>query len=131
MLKFGRQCVATGNWQARLPWLLEDVHKKFAGEALDRSESEYKAYWKWPATWRDMELLYEAAMAGQPDSATVQSGYVSAAYDAEQWKLAGELLAMLGDKVDVHAIGGPDRLEAIKREVAKHVRPESPEFKDN
>lgn len=131
MLKFGRQCVATRNWQARLPWLLEDAHQKLAKRAFDQSETEYKAYWKWPATWRDMELFYEAAMAAQPDSATVQSGYASAAYDAEQWKLLCELLAMLGDKVDVHAIGGSDRLEAIRREVAEQVQQAKPEYKDN
>ena len=124
MRVFGRECLATGNWDAGLPWLLKDAHDKFAMERFDRSLEEHDAYWRRPDVWDDLQQLYEAALAARPDSTKIRSGYANAAFDAGRWKLADDLLTALGNKADMHALGGGEHYAFVRRVAAERARQE-------
>lgn len=117
MLEFGRQCLATGNWPARLPFILLNAHTRLA-----RYEKTPLDYWKRPAVWADVRSLYQACLAADPDSVFDQSGYALYAYRAEQWKLADELFRKLGGKPNLRAMDcTPAQYEEMRRTAAANA----------
>lgn len=125
MRVFGRDCVASGNWGAGLPWLLSEMHHQFALERLDSSEQECNDYWKRPDVFDDLQQLFEAALAAQPASVKFRSAYASVAFRAGRWKLADELFTALGDEVDLHALEAPrSRYESMRKDAAQRARQE-------
>ena len=99
MLEFGHQCLATANWSARLPFILLEAHSRLA-----TYEPVPIEYWRKPEVWADVQQLYQAALAADPDSTYDRSGYALYAYRAEQWKLADALFKGLGDEPDLNAM---------------------------
>ena len=99
VVAFGHECLATANWSARLPFILLGGHTKLAKETDAPME-----YWKRPEVWADIQKLYAACLAANPNSTYDLSGYALYAYRAEQWKLADELFRKLGDKPNLRAM---------------------------
>jgi Domain of unknown function (DUF4034) len=98
-LAFGRQCLATANWSSRIPFVVLTAHIDLA-EISDAPER----YWTRAEVWADIRQLYDGFLAGNPNSIYDLSGYALYAYRAEQWKLASELFAALGDKPDLREL---------------------------
>jgi hypothetical protein len=99
VLAFGRQCLATANWASRIPFVVLTAHIDLA-ELRDAPTQ----YWTGAEVWADIQQLYSGFLAGNPKSMYDLSGYALYAYRAEQWKLANELFATLGDKPDLYAL---------------------------
>lgn len=99
LMEFAHQCVATGNWKSRIPFVLISAHSDLAGASRQSND-----YWKQPEVWNEVEKFYMAAFAHNPDSPYDRSYYALIAYRAEKWKLADELFSVLGDKPDLIAL---------------------------
>jgi hypothetical protein len=66
--------------------------------------------------WADVEKLYTACLAANPDSVFDRSSYAFNAYRAEKWKLAAELFARLGDKPNLRAMNcSMEKYEQMRR----------------
>jgi hypothetical protein len=100
VLEFGRQCLATRNWQSRIPFILLCAHEELATHQGEKPQQ----YWSRSSFWDDMQALYGACLAANPDSIFDRSGYALQAYRAEKWKLANELFEELGDSPDLKAL---------------------------
>jgi hypothetical protein len=99
VLAFGRQCLATANWASRIPFVVLTAHIDLA----EMSDAPIR-YWTGAEVWADVQQLYGGFLAGNPNSVYDLSGYALYACRAEQWKLANELFAVLGDKPDLRAL---------------------------
>jgi hypothetical protein len=110
-LAFGRKCLDTANWRSRIPFVLLNAHTDLANLSDNQQE-----YWKRPDVWADVEKLYTACLAANPDSVFDRSGYAFNAYRAEKWKLAAELFARLGDKPNLRAMNcSMEKYEQMRR----------------
>jgi hypothetical protein len=99
LLEFAHQCFHTRNWESRIPFVLISAHSDLADVG-----GEPNNYWKRPEVWNDVEQLYTAYLAWNPNSSFDRSHYALKAFRAEKWKLANELFVALGDKPDLNAM---------------------------
>lgn len=114
MLAFGRELVAAGNWEARLPFQLIDAHWTLAGYG-DRREEHYKD----PAVWKDIQSVYEPYLRKVPASAWDRSYYAKYACYAGRWAEAKAQFDRLGDSVLVAAFGDKAELDRLRGEAAE------------
>lgn len=96
VMNFAHQCVATGNWKSRIPFVLVSAHADLA--YLSDSPNEY---WKRPEVWNDIEKFYAACFAWNPNSSYDRSHYAMTAIRAQKWKVADEQFTALGDNVNL------------------------------
>jgi hypothetical protein len=114
VLGFGHQCLATSNWQSRIPFILLFAHTELA-----RQSDRPRQYWTRSDVWADVQKLYGACLAANPNSIFDRSGYALNAYRAEKWKLASELFTALSDKPDLRALDcSMEEYEQMRRTAA-------------
>lgn len=112
MLGFGRELLAGGNWDARLPFKLIDAHLTLAGY----EDKEDNTYYKNPAVWKDVQAVYVPCLKRRPKSAIDRSWYAKLACWCGQYGEAKEQFAILGDQVDVGAFKDREEMEKLKAE---------------
>lgn len=115
MLKFARELVAGGNWDARLPFELVVAHYTLAGYTENR-EDYYK---KNPAVWKDLQSVYEPYLKRRPDSVFDHSFYARYACWCGQWKVAKEQFDLLGDRVLLKPFKDRAEMERLRAEAAE------------
>jgi hypothetical protein len=108
-LAFGRDLVQGGNWEARLPFQLIDVHAKLA-----RASNNAGKYYKDPLVWADIKSVYEPYLARKPDAAHDRSWYAKLACWSDQLEVARAQFDTLGDKVDVSVFASREEMERLK-----------------
>lgn len=92
MLAFGRACVKTGNWEARLPFILVEAH-----ERLSAIVTAAEAYDARPYVWQDIQAVYGPYLALHPTSQYDRSNYARLAGFCQQHGEALRLFDELGD----------------------------------
>jgi len=115
MLTFGRELLAGGNWEARLPFKLVDAHLTLSGY-----QKEGKAeYFTDETVWKDIEAVYERYLARYPDSVWDRSFYAKLASKCGRWTEAKSQFDKLGDKVMVGAFADRAEMDRFKAEAAE------------
>jgi hypothetical protein len=114
MLAFGRELVAAGNWEARLPFQLVDAHWALAAYGEKREE-----HYKDPAVWKDLQSVYEPYLKRHPDSAWDRSFYAKYACYSGRWAEAKLQFDRLGDGVLVGAFTDKAEMERLRAEAAE------------
>jgi len=113
MLAFGRELLAAGNWEARLPFQLVDAHLALAGYA-DKKETYYKD----DRVWKDFQAVYEGYLKRHPDAIWDRTFYAKLACWCERWREAKALFDVLGDQAAVGAFESRAELDRFKSEAA-------------
>jgi hypothetical protein len=90
-IKFGRECLATQNWRAGIPYVLAIAHERYSGNGAKR-------YFADPAYWRDMEEVYEGCFLNYPNDLVHRNHYVYVALVTQHYATATRQIAILGDK---------------------------------
>ncbi len=98
MLKFGHECVATGNWHGQIPFALARVHLAIAEEAEDRA-----AYFKQPAVWQDVQAVFRPFFDLYPEEHYHRNLYARLACECGQWKVADEQFKIIGESPALEA----------------------------
>lgn len=99
MRQFGHELLVEGDWETSAPMHLIEIHRMISGDKKDA-----KHYLE-PEVWKELSMVYEAAVQVFPKEMMVKSGYCAAACQCEQWAVAKKLFDELGDKVEVKAFG--------------------------
>jgi hypothetical protein len=94
MLAFGRQCLATGNWEGALPFVLVDAHHRLSKYVPEDRRPEY---FKDPAVWEDFKAVFEPYLERFPDNSYARTAYLQAALRAGDLAVARRQVKLLGD----------------------------------
>jgi tetratricopeptide (TPR) repeat protein len=99
MLAFGRACLRTENWDARLPFILIEAHRRFSRNSFVQGmsaplEGEYLSR---PYVWSDVQAVYGPYLAGHPRSHYDKSCYARLAALGGHYPLANKLFDELGN----------------------------------
>ncbi len=113
MIEFGRQLLAGGNWEARLPFQLMDAHLTLAGYEKDKP-----AYYQREEVWKDVQAVYETYLARHPDSAQDRTWYAKLASYCGRHREANRQFEILGDKAVVSVFANRAELDRLKAEAA-------------
>ncbi len=113
-LAFGRECVATGNWKSRLPFILVDAH-------VLHTATEGEAYLTQDAAWQDIHNVYDSYLQRFPAAVTDRSYYAWIACRAGKWKEANSIFQQLGDEAVPEKFGGAANMEYFQRKAAKRA----------
>jgi len=114
MLEFGRECLKTGNYKARLPLVLADAH-----EAISVYQDNADAYFTQPGVWKDIQAAYEPYLKAFPKASFDRSKYVFLACRAQQWEAAHQQFGLLGEDVQLNVFGGRERYDQLRQEAAR------------
>lgn len=114
MVRFGRECLAGGNWRGQIPFTLVDAHFAVADESDDR-----KQYLSRPDVWRDLEEVYEQYLQFDPGAAWARSQYAKVAADCEKWAVAKREMDLLGDRPDPRVFGSMASYNYLRRKAAR------------
>lgn len=117
MLAFGRELLAGGNWDARLPFQLIDAHVTLAGY-----EKTPPDYYKKADVWKDVKSVYDGILAREPGSAHFRSWYAKLSCWCGEWAEAQRQFERLGAKVDVSVFKDRAELDKLKAEAAQKGR---------
>jgi len=117
MLNFGRELLAGGNWEARLPFKLVDAHLTLAGYAEDKQKKA--DYYKDEAVWKDVKAVYEGYLKHHPESNWDRTYYAKLACWCGHWNEAQVQFEKLGDKAMVGAFADRAEMDRLKAEAAE------------
>ncbi len=103
MLAFGRECLRTGNWEGRLPFVLAEAHQRLAGVEWSEPRRERpgnrrpdRSYFAQPRVWDDLRAVYEPYLAKHPDARYERSVYARMAALGGHYTEAVRLFKELG-----------------------------------
>ncbi len=131
-IKFGQECLATGKWDSRIPFLLLESHanlyesrwrelnqqsitEKDVDEAREQAQKEF--YQRVPAAWEDARMLYEGYLAHDPGAVVDRTRYARLALIAGHPEIAQKQLQILGDDVVTPVFGSGAELRAFREAV--------------
>jgi hypothetical protein len=117
MLGFGRELLAGGNWDARLPFKLVDAHLTLAGYADDKQKKA--DYYKDEAVWKDLRAVYEGYLKRHPESDWDRTFYAKLACWCGHWTEAKAQFDKLGEKAIVGAFADRAEMDRLKAEAAE------------
>jgi hypothetical protein len=121
MVAFGRECLATGNWRAGVPFVLVQAHRAVAAESPDP-----KRYFEHPDVWADLSAVYEGAVVNFPEDARRRSEYAKVACECGRWDVARAQFAALGDRAAADVFGGRTTLDYYRRKAERLGGPAEP-----
>ena len=118
VLAFGRECLATKNWKARVPFVLIQqghIHlaglpRNAAGDITGLWKENRLEYWKQPDVWPDVQAVYEGMLKEFPNNTFDRSMYAKLACWCEQWAVADRQFKLLGDRVSDIGVQVPQRV---------------------
>lgn len=112
MLSFGRECVASTNWNGSVPLALVEAHRDLAAYVKDPELK--KGYWKQPGVWIDIKSAYERFFDLNPKALNQRHGYALYAYRCEEWNTLRAQLKLLGE-VNYAYFGGKAEYDKMVR----------------
>jgi len=116
MIAFGRELLKEGNFAARLPFILMDVHDMLS----KRNDPEKReAYFRGEGVWDDVQAVFEGFLKQFPDATWQRSKYAYYAGLCGQWKVFAHQLKILGSDVNQRAFRNFQQFERFKLEAAK------------
>lgn len=113
MIAFGRELLAGGNFEARLPFQLVDAHWTLAGYGKTLED-----YFRNPDVWKDIQSVYEPFLKKYPDAAWERSFYARCASYSGRWVEAKAQFDRLGDRVTLGAFEDQAELDRLRAESA-------------
>ena len=114
VISFGRECLATENWRAGIPFILVTAHRMAAEQSADS-----KAYYERPEVWADLAAVYEGQLVNFPDDALRRSELANAAAQCGRWDVVRAQFDALGDRAVVGVFGGKSTMDYLKRKAAR------------
>jgi hypothetical protein len=114
MVAFGRELLAGGNWEARLPFQLIEAHWTLSSYGDKQGE-----YFKDPEVWKDIQSVYEPFLKKYPDSVWDRSYYAKYACYSGHWTEAKGQFDRLGEAVLVRAFKDKAELDRLRVEAAE------------
>jgi hypothetical protein len=119
-IEFGRACLASGNWQGRIPFVLVDAHLDIAYR--QRGDS----YLGQDEVWKDSSTVCENYLKRYPHSARDRSFYTTLACRAGKWEIANREFQRLGDDAVIERFGGRADYAYWKRKAIAATQPTRP-----
>jgi hypothetical protein len=113
MLAFGRELLAGGNWEARLPLELVSAHMTLAGY-----QEKPETYYQEEFVWKDMQAVYDRALKHNPDSTWDRSYYARMACYCGHWREAKALFDALGSRAESGAFADAAEFQRLKAQAA-------------
>ena len=123
MVSFGRQCAATGNWEAGLPMILVDAHR----DAAHYTEGGYSSRLKTiylrsdAAVWHDIDSVLSQAMERGPRSDFRKLRFAQLAAWSHHWAEADRLFREVGDLYDPRVYSTQKKENEDRAAAAAHV----------
>lgn len=110
-LAFARQCLRTGNYYGRLPYIAQTpVHDMAYADPADLAD-----YTGGPEVWPGVRMIYEGHLARYPTDQSVRAAYAALATIARKWDVATAQFAAVGDDPDPWTFGSLDKYRALKK----------------
>jgi hypothetical protein len=121
LLAFGREAFARQEWGSRASLELVEVHQWIA-----KGPPVKTGYMGRADVCADIKAVYDAFLTRYPDASTDRSRYVHRLMTCKAWSEADTQLRRLGDRASMTVFGGPDKLEADRAAIARHLAPAAP-----
>jgi hypothetical protein len=118
MLRFGRECLATQNWEGRLPIMLPHVHYTLATCYLD--EERRAAYYRQPQVWADIQAALQPLLGKNPDAFYHRTDYANWAVHCGQYAEANKQFELLGDGYS-RIIFSPEQYQAARDKIRANL----------
>ena len=93
-LEFGRQCLASGRFESRVPLMVIDAHASIAPPAPLFSDVP-NPYYARPDVWADVSTAYDGYLQQHPTAWRLRAWYAHYAYIGGKWKEAADLYQSL------------------------------------
>jgi hypothetical protein len=128
MLKFGRELLASGNWDAGLPLLLAEAHWTLACWENGNAAFPDPAYFRRnaAAVWPDVKAVYDPYLAKVPGSRFHRTRYALVAAWCGRWAEAEAQFKILGDNPSRRATL-PELVQRTRAESAAKAGPAATE----
>jgi hypothetical protein len=110
MIALGRECLATHNWDGRIPEILVSVHRIIAQQTGAGGK-----YFADPIVWKDVQDVYDGMIKHDPKDAAAHNGYAYLAAISGHRDVAQRELAIVGDKPDLSLFGSVKNYEDLRR----------------
>jgi hypothetical protein len=122
MLKFGRECLAGGNWDAGIPYILVKAHLDLAQYGADgwQSKPQRDYFANNPQAWKDIESVYNEHRKHRPMSVMHDLMVARAAEWSGAWDAANQMFDEVGDAYDTSVYSSEEQ-EAAKQEARSHL----------
>jgi hypothetical protein len=121
MLKFGRECLAGGNWDAGIPYILIKAHMHFA-QYTDAgwTAAPQKAYFQLdPQNWEEIRSTYQEYRKHRPSCVSEELQFARVAAWTNHWDEANQMLDETGGAMDFDVFSS-EALAAFTKEVRSH-----------
>jgi len=121
MLSFGRQCVAEGNWDAGIPYILVQVHLNLArysdGSPQDVPLKDY--YEENPGAWDEIRSVYAEDRKHSPRSVRKELEFARVAAWTNHWDEASQMFREANGALDL-SVSNEEEMKLIEAEVEAH-----------
>jgi tetratricopeptide (TPR) repeat protein len=114
MLGFGRELLAIGNWEARLPLQLVEAHMTLAAYGEKPAD-----YYQDNRVWQDIQEVYDRMLRHNPKSTWDRSYYARMACYCGRWSEAKAQFDKLGADAEVTAFADAAEFHRLKARAAE------------
>jgi hypothetical protein len=118
LLAFGRECAQTGNWAARLPFLLPEAHRSAARRWTDPT-----AHFKKDGVWGDIQSVYGPYLAKHPRARDDATWYCWYATVCDEHGEAHRWFERLGDRPSPGVFASAAEYRRLRAEAARLAAP--------
>jgi hypothetical protein len=125
MLKFGRECAATGRWSGLVPLVLVDAHCELARESVNGyTPAPHREYFaNNPKIWEEIKPIYDRYLQEHDASYYHKTRYAVIAAFSGKWKEANSLFRSMPSKqLHPNVLYDNDALDALVREAGRESR---------
>jgi hypothetical protein len=121
MLKFGRECLAEGNWDAGIPYILVKAHLHFSQYNADgwQQAPQEEYFVKNPQAWTEIRAVYAEDRHHRPRSDQKELDFARVAAWCGHWDEANLMFQEVGDGYNTHVYLVPD-MKVAKAEALRH-----------
>jgi hypothetical protein len=122
MLKFGHECVAGGNWDAGIPYILVEAHHDVSHyDANGWQQAEQKGYFENnPQAWDEIRSVYAEDRKHRPRSVYKELEFARMAEWTSHWSEANQMFDEVGDAYNTNVYPIAEQKKA-RAEAKRHV----------
>ncbi|MGD0770800.1 MAG: hypothetical protein ABSB42_21670 [Tepidisphaeraceae bacterium] len=124
MLKFGRECLAGGNWDAGIPYVLVKAHLHLAqyagGQWTPAPQAEY--FRNNPQAWTEIRSVYAEDRRHRPRSEEKELQFARVAASCGHWDEANLMFQEVGNGYNSNVLSIPE-MDRAKAETLMHYSP--------
>ena len=122
MLKFGRECLAGGNWDAGIPYILVKAHldlSEYGANGL-QSKPQRDYFTNNPQAWKDIESVYSEHRKHRPKSVMHDLMIARVAEWCGAWGMANQMFDEVGDAFDTSVFSAEEQ-DSVRQEARRHL----------